>query len=73
MRGKALYHHLSYRIIGITPAHAGKSNNNLVKKSYKWDHPRTCGEKIPDTIWVNGKTGSPTHMRGKVQDLSYQR
>ena len=31
--------------VGITPAHAGKSNSVDMYKIKKRDHPRTCGEK----------------------------
>ena len=45
MRGKApLHFDLRYRV-GITPAHAGKSQPGVCFYSIFKDHPRTCGEK----------------------------
>ena len=45
MRGKV--ENIKKRIIaaGITPAYAGKRNNEKRNKKSKWDHPRVCGEK----------------------------
>ena len=45
MRGKV---HMAFYppLIGITPAHAGKSPYMLTLTQKNWDHPRPCGEKI---------------------------
>ena len=66
MRGKAcaaLSHSSPPR---ITPAHAGKRDFLISRSSSNWDHPRTCGEKIPRTTPYREALGSPPHMRGKV-------
>ena len=47
MRGKALLDERIARYMRITPAHAGKSLNRLVKGKTTRDHPRACGEKHP--------------------------
>ena len=69
MRGKEQRRKRNENDMGITPAHAGKSSSVCVELSRSWDHPRTCGEKA----WVgeskNNETGSPPHMRGKVNAL----
>ena len=49
----------------ITPAYAGKSANVTLAGSSGWDHPRLCGEKIWNTSFGCGLTGSPPPMRGK--------
>ena len=46
MRGKAVIVLDNFTILGITPAHAGKSVSDKTPHSFRWDHPRTCGEKI---------------------------
>ena len=65
MRGKQLNqcrHHKSNR---ITPAHAGKTEG----KSRIWrrlsDHPRACGENVPQYLRIHVGVGSPPRMRGK--------
>ena len=68
MRGKVVMVPLSSLLVGITPAHAGKSPWPPGRFPGPRDHPRTCGEKIwlPD---CNLKTvGSPPHMRGKESE-----
>ena len=66
MRGKGTLMACRSWLIGITPAHAGKSSFLHRHRLCFWDHPRTCGEKCrrPDTqVPV---PGSPPHMRGKA-------
>ena len=53
-------------VIGITPAHAGKSIPAGKHPGSRWDHPRTCGEKLRITRLDAFLEGSPPHMRGKV-------
>ena len=50
----------------ITPAHAGKSPENLRFHSCRQDHPRTCGEKHGAPVSLRCSAGSPPHMRGKA-------
>ena len=46
MRGKALQLCHTPPPSGITPAHAGKSAQDLAARYSRGDHPRTCGEKL---------------------------
>ena len=66
MRGKEIFFFLDPAAIGITPAHAGKSQHCFSGEIFFRDHPRTCGEKIPRTTPYREALGSPPHMRGKV-------
>ena len=66
MRGKELAVGVIRQHGGITPAHAGKSEESQMMHYLLRDHPRTCGEKIDETTNTNEATGSPPHMRGKV-------
>ena len=70
MRGKVGHCLASNSILGITPAHAGKSILFLVESMDFWDHPRTCGEK--DHTYQQGleRMGSPPHMRGKGMQIT---
>ena len=66
MRGKVYQSQGASSSGRITPAHAGKSKKREKTGKGKWDHPRTCGEKI-FFIWRKDIVlGSPPHMRGKV-------
>ena len=51
----------------ITPAHAGKSLKKSCTRARWEDHPRPCGEKIPDKRLDSVTPGSPPPMRGKGQ------
>ena len=66
MRGKGLGIQSSGQVAGITPAHAGKSSDQRQRLRLRWDHPRTCGEKMPNKPGWCLVRGSPPHMRGKV-------
>ena len=50
MRGKALLAVSSAKVIGITPAYAGKRCLGNAAMEMDKDHPRLCGEKILDWI-----------------------
>ena len=66
MRGKAGYWVKDAQGRGITPAYAGKSRKETIKRRGWKDHPRVCGEKL---IWrIAGALvpGSPPRMRGKA-------
>ena len=54
--------------MGITPAHAGKSDSHTEQLTSAKDHPRTCGEKSQPRFQSKSLKGSPPHMRGKVDD-----
>ena len=66
MRGKverAVERHADMR---ITPAHAGKRQDQFSFVSTPRDHPRACGEKQTLLSTVLIQCGSPPRMRGKV-------
>ena len=65
MRGKADAVDLNVGDVGITPAHAGKSAQDLAARYSRGDHPRTCGEKAARVAGLLPDMGSPPHMRGK--------
>ena len=68
MRGKAFLTECRSAGVGITPAHAGKRKRNKWHTCNRWDHPRTCGEKMDGVKKGNLALGSPPHMRGKVMN-----
>ena len=57
--------------IGITPAHAGKSECRLILDRLRQDHPRTRGEKSLPVFSSGLIVGSPPHTRGKAADLPF--
>ena len=65
-RGKV--RHLSHipQLVGITPAHAGKSPWTAPKRQRNGDHPRTRGEKHFLGVSQCHNQGSPPHTRGKA-------
>ena len=65
MRGKLLLVYLSPCYPRITPAHAGKTTDNVSLPVLVSDHPRTCGENAQAHAKIEGSDGSPPHMRGK--------
>ena len=66
MRGKAPVQIRKFYRVGITPAHAGKSPENLTGGDLDRDHPRACGEKLIKSLSMGWSMGSPPRMRGKV-------
>ena len=68
MRGKVFKTRRRLTIVGITPAHAGKSYGLFKLDFIAQDHPRACGEKIPDKGLETLPCGSPPRMRGKVNE-----
>ena len=65
MRGKDAGFSFFVDTVRITPAYAGKRNENEKLRSVKQDHPRLCGEKGTLGIFIPGSLGSPPPMRGK--------
>ena len=65
MRGKVQKRCSHIRVKGITPAYAGKSLAVSHSRHSAEDHPRVCGEKVPDTGHPENDGGSPPRMRGK--------
>ena len=66
MRGKVFFFDSQHLRIRITPAYAGKSENDAISGFFGVDHPRLCGEKFPLRTVLCGKQGSPPPMRGKA-------
>ena len=66
MRGKDRRYMVGYARTRITPAHAGKSTQQLYCPQGKVYHPRPCGEKQSPTFFLIGFSGSPPPMRGKA-------
>ena len=67
MRGKVSICSICLFLLRITPAHAGKRSVEVLDKALAKDHPRTCGEKIGESLNLSLSAGSPPHMRGKVK------
>ena len=65
MRGKAVIAGNGKRLVGITPAHAGKRLSFSAMPTIAQDHPRACGEKQTLTRAKRLAQGSPPRMRGK--------
>ena len=65
MRGKESNRLHIVSIVGITPAHAGKSRFGSARHLCPWDHPRACGEKPLQKTSICRFFGSPPRMRGK--------
>ena len=64
-RGKVARPHHEPKVVGITPAHAGKSICSALSYFHAADHPRTRGEKLPSRQASPSFPGSPPHTRGK--------
>ena len=65
MRGKEFVRRVFPLSDRITPAHAGKRRILTLFTRGRWDHPRTCGEKVHSAFLHSILLGSPPHMRGK--------
>ena len=50
---------------GITPAGAGKTDEQGNFHARSWDHPRRCGENFQLAIVLPPASGSPPQVRGK--------
>ena len=68
MRGKAPCRAVLPHAIGITPAYAGKRTEITEVEDENGDHPRLCGEKLPQCLYLFHHVGSPPPMRGKAKD-----
>ena len=66
MRGKASCVWIFARLIGITPAYAGKSSILSRRCCFCRDHPRVCGEKPLFLFFRFFGLGSPPRVRGKA-------
>ena len=67
MRGKVSMIRPALAVLGITPAHAGKSCVCRGALRPSGDHPRACGEKHSVMVIVCPVSGSPPRMRGKAK------
>ena len=67
MRGKVLPRRQRRQLRRITPACAGKRILHSVVIRCLKDHPRMCGEKYSANFAPCMRSGSPPHVRGKVQ------
>ena len=65
MRGKRLALRLGQCLVGITPAHAGKTFRYRDCVTFSEDHPRACGENTRRNLRTRRRTQSPPRMRGK--------
>ena len=65
MRGKVIRCEELARVVGITPACAGKRERTVWTTMYRRDHPRVCGEKDLQNAVLGGNLGSPPRVRGK--------
>ena len=65
VRGKAIGRCFGARSTRITPACAGKSDDDRRKRNVIWDHPRVCGEKGLHPTQKPTALGSPPRVRGK--------
>ena len=69
VRGKAVAFDRLGRIVGITPACAGKSLPAARQRVRGKDHPRVCGEKLHRSHVASSCRGSPPRVRGKGPSL----
>ena len=53
------------RLIGTTPAHAGKTRFGPDMPPTAWDHPRACGEDFVGAMPGALRVGPPPRMRGR--------
>ena len=72
VRGKPDTCRMFRRVLGITPAGAGKTLKGILIYGNHWDHPRRCGENLTTPRSDRGQSGSPPQVRGKPK-LSQQR
>ena len=65
VRGKDGHIDAVQHLAGITPACAGKSEQDDLLQRLPGDHPRVCGEKAFASAWALIRAGSPPRVRGK--------
>ena len=65
MRGKPFLSPDKRRLNRITPADAGKTGRHKLRRSFRKDHPRGCGENGVKCCKMRLYVGSPPRMRGK--------
>ena len=67
VRGKVAGNLEQGRVVGITPACAGKRWRGFARCQNVRDHPRVCGEKSFNRYTPAYRSGSPPRVRGKVR------
>ena len=72
MRGKVASSAASVSSTRITPAYAGKSEYFLQCNSFRWDHPRLCGEKCAILCRDIRREGITPAYAGKSRCYSQQ-
>ena len=65
MRGKQSYEEFTEHMLGLIPAHAGKTQSREHDRLSDRAHPRACGENCDATIARRWPAGSSPRMRGK--------
>ena len=71
MQGKGAFQILHHLFIRITPAYAGKRHAVQCCVQMVKDHPRMCGEKPLGLAPAGWPSGSPPHVRGKVDSAVF--
>ena len=56
---------MPHAFIRITPADAGKTEDEVKRCRFDKDHPRGCGENLSCLLHSRETMGSPPRMRGK--------
>ena len=67
VRGKQHSRLMLIRLLGITPACAGKTTAQACKDTPTRDHPRVCGENQSADCVLLAILGSPPRVRGKLE------
>ena len=65
MRGKVRFLGEYAGHVGITPACAGKSEEDSLGEALVWDHPRVCGEKVIPVVFEPLEVGITPAYAGK--------
>ena len=66
MRGKQDYETFVDNVLGLIPAHAGKTFSAPLSSFQTWAHPRACGENQVRCEHFINILGSSPRMRGKL-------
>ena len=72
MRGRVWLHRPHKQAHGITPACAGKREENKQTKVENGDHPRVRGEEGHHFINDSGPVGSPPRARGRDHVVDWE-
>ena len=71
VRGEDRHSGAQYVLARITPARAGRSGSDLRRALLAGDHPRACGEKLADAVFVRVPAGSPPRVRGEDAPVGF--